>query len=426
MFAFVIVVLNIKIYYDFKSFFINYEINKIHRNIDLILKTDLKFKVFFNEWTKDLDYSSLINEVSQKLDENVLMFAFYSNKGEMLYSSMPFKPEFMSEGLKKAMNGNNYYEIVNIKENEFNEMFKTKFNYKYVQEIYLPIKSNGSIYGIIEIYKPFDNFLNDINKVRFKATVLTLIGFILFSFTLYFIVYKIELKENILMEKVKSMEKLSMLGQFASKMAHEIGTPLNVIKGTLELMAETCICTNSPSKIGVIDRQVNKINLIIRNYLYATRKPEPHYRVVELKEMIEQIVKELELIYDENITFHVSVGTLRISVDPIFLEQIIINIVKNAVDAIGGKKGNIYIESEKDTDNIYIKITDDGPGIPPEVQGKIFDPFFSTKKSGKGTGLGLAVCKELLESMGGSLSFTSQPGKTVFTLRIPYVKDINS
>jgi len=104
------------------------------------------------------------------------------------------------------------------------------------------------------------------------------------------------------------------------------------------------------------------------------------------------------------------------------LQQVILNLISNAIDAIG-KDGTVSVKSRADDSVIRVVIADTGPGIPENMQKKIFDPFFTTKSSGKGTGLGLWISYNIIEKLGGSLSLRSQVGQGAeFTITMPIVR----
>lgn len=102
------------------------------------------------------------------------------------------------------------------------------------------------------------------------------------------------------------------------------------------------------------------------------------------------------------------------------LNQVWINLINNAIDSMNGK-GVLKISSELEEGFIVVSFQDNGKGIPPEIQHKIFEPFFTTKKEGNGIGLGLHLCKKIIEKMNGSISFTSEPEKTIFKVKIPFI-----
>ena len=110
-----------------------------------------------------------------------------------------------------------------------------------------------------------------------------------------------------------------------------------------------------------------------------------------------------------------------ISGDQSQLQQVFLNLLTNAIDAIG-KDGNIVVRTRMEGKEIEISIRDDGPGIPEEQQKKVFDPFFTTKDPGKGTGLGLWVSYDILKKMGGRIGLESKTGEgTTFTVYLPLV-----
>jgi two-component system NtrC family sensor kinase len=106
------------------------------------------------------------------------------------------------------------------------------------------------------------------------------------------------------------------------------------------------------------------------------------------------------------------------------LQQVILNLVNNAIDAIG-KDGTVSVKSSADKSEIRITITDTGPGIPESMQKKVFDPFYTTKSTGKGTGLGLWISYSIIEKMGGKLALQSKEGQGAsFTITLPIVQPI--
>lgn len=106
--------------------------------------------------------------------------------------------------------------------------------------------------------------------------------------------------------------------------------------------------------------------------------------------------------------------------DPSALNQVLLNLLKNAAEAMEKEGGHIRIEADTRQEHVEIRICDDGPGIPPEIQGRLFEPFFTTKDAGKGTGLGLSISRRIVDEHGGSLDVTSELGiGTTFTLSLP-------
>lgn len=417
----ILVLLNLFIYLDFKNFFISVERKNFEKRFKKSLISATSYYVFRNDWDNSLDFSPIFNILNN--EPNLIEAIIYSSDGKRLAVMKERKIlnlENKSEGLLKALKGEISYEIKKAGESE-------SFNYLHIvdkenviQEIYYPVIFDGKVKGVIEIYKDVTDVFSNINTIRFRATVFSVFGFILYIILIYLIVKKIENREKQLKEKVAHYEKLSILGQFASKMAHEIGTPMHVIMGNVELILDECEENDFVKKRGEnIARQINKIQNIIRNYLYVSKKPVPVYEPVNLKELVSDIVEDMSFTISENIELRANVDEITIFTDKGFVEQILYNFVKNSADSIGENKGFIEIKSVIDGEYIKLLVVDNGKGIDKKIKEKIFNPFFSTKKTGKGTGLGLAVCKELVESLGGQIFCDSKDGETTFGIVLP-------
>jgi len=415
LFLIVIISLNFMIYYDFKNFFIKIEEENIKSSIMNFLHSNVKYRIYFNKWDSKLDYSILISEFSNKFQDQILHFGLYTNTGEKIYSSCNNLCNLDNKELQIISEKKIISRIITKKDLEYHKINR-KLEFNYINEISVAILQDNQINGIIKIYKPFDDVYKNIKEVRFKAIFLSIICMIIYIVALIFIVIKIDKKENVLINKIKMMEKLYILGQFASKIAHEIGNPLNIISWNVEIIEESQCQDNISDKINSIKRQINKINRIVRNYLYASKKPNPILREIELDILLKQIYDDFKYLLDDNIQLILEPKKYIIKADDLFLEQVISNIIKNAADAIGDKDGIIKIYLDEYENYIRINIADNGPGIPEEIKNKIFETFFTTKTTSKGSGLGLSVCKELIESMEGKITFSSKQGETVFTI----------
>ena len=228
-------------------------------------------------------------------------------------------------------------------------------------------------------------------------------------------------------------DKLAALGKMAAGVAHEINNPLNVIlqrTGWLEdLLAEEDIKESEnfeefQTSIQKIEEHVERARKVVHNMLGFVRRMEPRLEDVDINDTINQTITILEnYARTNNIEIQTDLsGKLPIiASDQAQLQQVFLNLIANAIDAIG-KDGLIEIKSRRLDSRICISIKDDGPGIPAEKHKNVFDPFFTTKEAGKGTGLGLSVIYNIIEKMGGTIHLKSQVGKgTTFTVEVPVV-----
>ncbi|MBW1644678.1 MAG: HAMP domain-containing histidine kinase [Deltaproteobacteria bacterium] len=219
----------------------------------------------------------------------------------------------------------------------------------------------------------------------------------------------------------------------AAGVAHEINNPLNVIlqkTGWMEDLLEEEDIKGSENfdefqtSVQKIEEHVERARKVVHNMLGFARKMEPRLEDVDINDTINQTVTILEnYARTNNIEIQTDLsGKLPIiASDQAQLQQVFLNLLTNAIDAIG-KDGLVEIRSRRLDSQICVSVKDDGPGIPVEKQKNVFDPFFTTKEVRKGTGLGLSVSYNIIEKMGGTIRLKSQVGKgTTFTVAVPVV-----
>lgn len=162
--------------------------------------------------------------------------------------------------------------------------------------------------------------------------------------------------------------------------------------------------------------RIIRITESLKRYSHMARGPEGD---VQIEDGIEDtlVMMQNELKYGVEIERDYQ-NVPKINCYPSELAQVWTNIIHNAVQAMNGK-GKLRIETFAEGDSIGVRITDSGPGIPDEAQAKIFEPFFSTKDQGEGTGLGLTICYQIIEKHGGRVNLTSKPGETTFEILLP-------
>ncbi|RJR27527.1 MAG: sensor histidine kinase [Desulfobacteraceae bacterium] len=201
-------------------------------------------------------------------------------------------------------------------------------------------------------------------------------------------------------------EKLASVGRLAAGVAHEIGNPLGIVTGYLDLIKTGVLKDEERTDLLCrIEDEMGRISRTIRQMLDLARPSHPRIEKVSIHEVI---LDTLEFLSGQPWLARIELRThLKAETDLVFadieeIREVLINIILNAADAIK-TEGVITIETSGEKDLIIIKICDSGPGIPREHLLKVFDPFFTTKEPGEGTGLGLWVCYRIITAMGGRI-----------------------
>lgn len=223
-------------------------------------------------------------------------------------------------------------------------------------------------------------------------------------------------------------EKLASLGQLSAGVAHEIGNPLSAIKGYADVLKRAPDMDNDKRMgfIGDIQREVDRVDKIIRTLLNYSRPRKSSPQIVNVNQVIKDtadIVRSQGVLKNISLNLELSEEAPSIIADPGQLSQVIINLILNSRDAMTDS-GEIVISTASDGETrAMISVRDNGKGIPREILDKIFDPFFTTKDPGHGTGLGLSVSARIVEAFEGSIQVESAEGKgSLFRMIFPAVR----
>jgi signal transduction histidine kinase len=228
-------------------------------------------------------------------------------------------------------------------------------------------------------------------------------------------------------QKLRHAERLSLIGTVASEIAHEIGTPLNIISGRVELLAQRTKGDDRMQKdLDIINQQIERITRIIRELLNISRPRDQKITPVDLQSLLTTILEFLRISLEKaQIQTHLSVAADArvLHADQDHLQQVFLNLIVNAIQAMPNS-GSIFIKTEKVVEQgfpfISVEIRDTGKGIAAQDLEKIFDPFFSTKSETEGTGLGLAIAREIVTKHGGSISVESEINRgSAFRVLLP-------
>jgi signal transduction histidine kinase len=220
-------------------------------------------------------------------------------------------------------------------------------------------------------------------------------------------------------------EKLSGIGEFVAGIAHELNNPLTSVMGFSELLAKADADPQHKRFLEMINKSAQRCHKIVQSLLSFARRRAPERKFSSINELVESTVEFLQYqLRTSNIevTTRLDPHLPKAMLDPHQIQQVFLNIINNARQAIEGHhpKGAIQIGTEMCGDLVRITFQDNGPGIDEKNLTKVFDPFFTTKEVGKGTGLGLSLCYGIIKEHGGAITVRSRPGEgATFTIDLP-------
>ena len=234
-------------------------------------------------------------------------------------------------------------------------------------------------------------------------------------------------------EQLVQAGKLATLGELTTGVAHELNNPLNNIGLFVGNVIDRIRLAEGDSESLVDDlekamEQVRKATEIISHLRTFGRAARVNIEQVDIDDVIERsllLVQEQLRLRGIEVELELCPDELLVVANPIQLEQVFINLLTNARDALAdSKRKTIRIASSRDEERIRITFSDTGPGIPRELQQRIFDPFFTTKEVGTGTGLGLSITYSILKEYGGGISVASRPGNgATFLVELPFAEE---
>ena len=238
---------------------------------------------------------------------------------------------------------------------------------------------------------------------------------------------KLDDQSRDLYQQLLQAEKMAALGQTISGVAHELNNPLATILNWAERLAERPLDDTSRRGVEVILSEADRAARIVRNLLTFARKRQSTRSMIDINQIVTETLAlrsyEQHLTNIEVVT-GLAAGLPHVFVDAHQIQQVLLNLMINAEHATLSSKGRgalvIRTWHDVERESVALEVTDDGPGIPPEMKSKIFDPFFTTKEVGKGTGLGLTVAYAIIQEHGGRIRVESaQGGGATFIVELP-------
>lgn len=241
--------------------------------------------------------------------------------------------------------------------------------------------------------------------------------------------------EKRIIEHLVRSEKLASIGTMTAGLAHEMNNPLSGISGNAANLLRI------PEKYGLNEKGVVRVTAILNlatrataimtDLLHLSQRPEQQFVQISINDLLLKTINSLHFAGSQDIEriYHFDRNLPLLYCDPSKIQQVIMHLMTNAMQAIAEKKqrqtdssyrGSVSIATRSSGNDLVITFTDNGCGIPEMYRTKVFDPFFSTKPTGQGTGLGLSVSNKIIEEHGGKIFFECVNSMTIFSVQIPF------
>jgi two-component system, NtrC family, sensor kinase len=225
-----------------------------------------------------------------------------------------------------------------------------------------------------------------------------------------------------LREALARAEQMAAVGQTAASVAHQIGTPLNLISGYVQmLMEESGPDSRIARRLAIVQEQIAKVTTVVRTMLDHARRPMPR-QTINAAQMVQRVCEVARPKLDAmgvQLKLAIEHGVPSLTADAVQLELALLNLITNGLDAMPDG-GTLTIRVAQRPGGLRIEVTDTGSGIAPDLLPKVFDPWVTTKGAGHGSGLGLSITREVVTAHGGTITVTSEHGHgAAFTVDLP-------
>ena len=228
-------------------------------------------------------------------------------------------------------------------------------------------------------------------------------------------------------EALHQSEKLSALGELLAGVSHELNNPLSVLVGQAQLLAETVSDSEITHRTEKISEAANRCARIVKSFLAMARQEPARSRPLDINTVVETALEVTAYALrsaDIYVELKLAPDLPQVMVDPDQFGQVVTNLLVNAQHALeeieAERRLTIETHANASGGSVFLIVRDNGPGIPAELQKRIFEPLFTTKDVGAGTGLGLALCHRIVSTHGGSLGVESEPGEGAnFIISLP-------
>jgi signal transduction histidine kinase len=291
-----------------------------------------------------------------------------------------------------------------------------------VTAVATPVLRHGQLQGAVLVTASLEPIVRLRNEGRLFAAAIAAFAILGITVIMHLLLAGLERQQAVMREELWRARELATVGQTMTDVAHQIGTPLNLASAHVQLLREEI--QNDPGaerRLGIIAAQVERVITTVRDLLERGR-PRPTGRPMALRPLLARLTDSGQVLgaaQHVRVTLDVPDDLPPVIADEAQLELALMNLVTNALDAMPAG-GQLIVSAAARTDGIVIEVRDTGPGIPPELAGRIFEPWMTTKAPGRGTGLGLGITRDVVQRARGTITFEpALSGGTVFRVTLP-------
>ena len=287
----------------------------------------------------------------------------------------------------------------------------------YLKSAYAPVQDDGGhVVAVVGVEGSAEYFYT-LSKVRRYFLSFGLFGVVLAGALALLAYYALRWMSSA-EQALARAETLSAMGRMAAQMAHEVRNPLGIIRAAAGRLRSKYGDKIDPKLVEFILEEVDRISELTDHYLSLSREERIRPEPCDLAALVREVVEAFSGEGGPPVELDVPAGPMVVYGDPNRLRQVLLNLLRNAREATSNTPDpRIRVSLRGHRRGVYISVEDNGPGVPPELRDKIFEPFFTSKE--KGSGLGLYVVRRIVRAHGGEIQLRSRPGSTSFTFFLP-------
>jgi signal transduction histidine kinase len=285
-----------------------------------------------------------------------------------------------------------------------------------------PVLRHGQLEGAVLVTASLAPIVRLRNEGRLFAAAIAVFAILGITLIIHLLLAGLERQQAVMREELWRARELATVGQTLADVAHQIGTPLNLASAHVQLLQqEIQHDPGAQRRLGIIATQVERVTTTVRDLLERGR-PSKAGRPVALKPLLARLTDSGQVLgatHHVRVTLDAPDDLPAVLADEAQMELALMNLVTNALDAMPAG-GQLVVSAAARADGVVVEVRDTGPGIPPELVGRIFDPWMTTKPPGRGTGLGLGITRDVVQRARGTITFEpGLTGGTVFRVTLP-------